>query len=282
MISYASRPTLNLAAISFARTLRIYRKPMNRFSAFATHLGISFIIFLGLAYLIVYQWYPGMFFDTDGGWRGMRIIFAVDLVLGPLLTLTVFKAGKPGLKFDLTAIATLQFVCLLAGTFIVYSERPIAVVYNDGRFTVTTSDDYADNSDTGVPDLKHFPGSNPKWVMVNTPSDLVENAELMIETYRSGGLLSSRADLYIPFSNEDQNFLSASTNTKLLREQKRWSMSLDSWLEVRGGTDDDYRFYTFTTRYSFGFLIYDRVTNKKIGLITSEPLSKASQIISLD
>ena len=51
---------------------------MTRYSAFAIHLGISFLIFLVLAYMIVFVWYPGILFDTDGGWRGMQIIIGVD------------------------------------------------------------------------------------------------------------------------------------------------------------------------------------------------------------
>ena len=95
---------------------------MTRLSAFATHLGISFIIFLALAYLVVFHWYPGILFDADGGWRGMQIIFAVDLVLGPMLTLAVFKPGKPGLKTDMTFIGLLQTVCLIAGTYVVWAD----------------------------------------------------------------------------------------------------------------------------------------------------------------
>ena len=83
-----------------------------RINAFLIHLTISFIIFLVLAYLIVLHWYPLPYFHTDGGWRGIRIIAGVDLVLGPLLTLIVFKPGKPGLKFDLTLIGLAQAVAL--------------------------------------------------------------------------------------------------------------------------------------------------------------------------
>ena len=39
-------------------------------------------------------------------------IFLVDVVLGPGLTLMVFKPGKPGLKFDMAAIVVLQMVAL--------------------------------------------------------------------------------------------------------------------------------------------------------------------------
>ena len=63
---------------------------MTRISAFLVHLGISFAIFLALAYLVVFIWYPDFFFSTDGGWQGIRIIALVDLVLGPVLTLCVF------------------------------------------------------------------------------------------------------------------------------------------------------------------------------------------------
>ena len=134
---------------------------MNRFSAFAVHMAISLAIFAVLTYLVVVEWYPGMFFDTDGGWRGMRIIIAVDLVLGPTLTLVVYKAGKPGLKMDLTLIGLLQATCLAAGTYIVYTEKPHAVVYTEGRFTVMTADDYR-AVDVAIPNLRHFPGDSPQ------------------------------------------------------------------------------------------------------------------------
>jgi hypothetical protein len=71
---------------------------LNRFPAFGIHLGLSFVIFVVLAYLVIFVWYPSFFFDTDSGWRGMQIIVGIDLVLGPMLTLVVFKAGKPELK----------------------------------------------------------------------------------------------------------------------------------------------------------------------------------------
>ncbi|MCG6936115.1 MAG: hypothetical protein LJE73_09510, partial [Proteobacteria bacterium] len=73
-------------------------QPISRWRAFLIHLGISLVIFLILAYIILIKWYPVPFFYTDGGWQGVRIVAAVDLVLGPLLTLLVYKHGKPGLK----------------------------------------------------------------------------------------------------------------------------------------------------------------------------------------
>ncbi|MEJ2399037.1 MAG: hypothetical protein P8Z67_12590, partial [Gammaproteobacteria bacterium] len=101
---------------------------MTKLKAFASHLGISFLIFLIILYFIIFKWYPFPFFSTDGGWQGIRIIIGVDLVLGPLLTLIVFKPGKPGLKFDLSVIAIMQAGALAWGIWTVHHQRPIAAV----------------------------------------------------------------------------------------------------------------------------------------------------------
>ena len=128
---------------------------MNRFGAFAAHLGISLIVFLILGYIILFHWYPDFFFASDGGWQGIRIIAAVDLVLGPMLTLVVYKQGKPSLRFDLTCIGLFQAVCLAAGVWVVYSERPVAMIYADGLFTTQSADDYH-KAGQEVPDLESF------------------------------------------------------------------------------------------------------------------------------
>jgi hypothetical protein len=87
---------------------------ISRYEASFYHFLISFVVFVVLAYFVLFRWYPEFFYTIDGGWEGMRIIIGVDLILGPLLTLVVFKAGKPGLKFDLSMIAIIHSVCLQA------------------------------------------------------------------------------------------------------------------------------------------------------------------------
>ena len=81
---------------------------ITRLNAFLIHFSISLVIFFILLYFILVQWYPQPLFSTDGGWRVIRIIAVVHLMLGPLLTLIVFKPGKKGLKFDLSMIALVQ------------------------------------------------------------------------------------------------------------------------------------------------------------------------------
>ncbi len=240
---------------------------MSRYSAFGIHLGISFAIFLVLAYLVVFEWYPGMFFDIDGGWRGMRIITAVDMVLGPTLTLAVYKAGKKGLRMDLTLIGLLQFACLFAGTYVVYVERPLAVVFNDGAFAVLSTDDYVNDAGIDVPDLRHIPGDYPKWVLVEVPTGVTEEADFRKKYMSENRLLNSAVENYRPFSVDHDQFTSHALDISVIQNRDVGKLALDDWLAEHGGSLEDYAFYTLSTRYQFGYLGFRVDTGERVGML---------------
>jgi hypothetical protein len=238
---------------------------MSRYRAAAIHFGLSAAIFVALAYVVVAVWYPGMFFRIDGGWQGMRILILVDLVLGPLLTLIVFKAGKPGLKVDLALIGAIQLSCLAAGTWIVKSERPIAVVYVDGYFFTMSKDSY---TELGLqpPELSEIPGPSPKWVMVELPSDAVEQAELREDMWKKKRPLRTLTDRYVAFDASKLRDSEAYPLTQL-QDQDREAKLIDAWLEKHGGTLADYEFFPIGTRYAFTFLGFDSNERKMLGLL---------------
>ena len=108
---------------------------VTRKQAFLTHLSVSGLIFLIIAYLIVYHWYPEFYFSLDGGDRAIITIFFVDVVLGPGLTLIIFKQGKKSLKFDMSVIVLLQLSALTWGIHSVYNGRTATTVFHQGKFT---------------------------------------------------------------------------------------------------------------------------------------------------
>ncbi len=115
---------------------------MQRTQAFLIHLGISSVDIRGARLSRRRGLVSRLLLRTDGGWQGLRLLLGVDLVLGPLLTLIVYRAGKPGLRFDLTAIGIIQATCLAAGIWIVHGERPLAMVYSDGSFYSVTAQSF--------------------------------------------------------------------------------------------------------------------------------------------
>jgi hypothetical protein len=105
-----------------------------RARAAGIHLAISTVIFGVTLYLILVHWYPGFHFRVDGGWQGVRIMAAVDLVLGPLLTLVVFNPFKARrlIAFDLTCIGLSQLAALVWGFAAIHGQRPVSFNYYDG------------------------------------------------------------------------------------------------------------------------------------------------------
>ncbi len=240
---------------------------MSRFQAFAIHLAISALIFVALAALVLYVWYPGFFFQTDGGWQGIRIIVLVDLVLGPLLTLVVYKAGKKGLAMDLTLIAAFQGICLLAGTWIVYSERPLALVFADGQFNAVTADTYR-NADMPVPDFSDYPGPTPKWVMVQLPADPIEQSRIrreLMESERSTILLR---EFYQPFDAQAPDFMDESTAFRYVQEDDFDNRGIAAFSSEQGRAATQFKFYPYAARYQYFYLAFDREAHTFAGALT--------------
>jgi hypothetical protein len=114
---------------------------ISRKQAFLTHLSVSGAVFFVLSYLIVFHWYPDYYFFLDGGNRAIVTIFLVDVVLGPGMTLLVFKPGKKNLKFDVTMILLVQVSALMWGINSVYTGRSATTVFYLGKFTCVSHPD---------------------------------------------------------------------------------------------------------------------------------------------
>lgn len=112
-----------------------------RVKAFLIHLGISAAIIATVLTLVFVYWYPAPFFDYEGAWTPLRILISVDLIVGPLLTLLVFKPGKRWLWLDMAFIFALQIGALGYGTYALWSQRPLVMAFAvDGFYVVNPKD----------------------------------------------------------------------------------------------------------------------------------------------
>lgn len=119
---------------------------MSRWKASAIHLSISLTAGLLVGVILFGVWYPPPYFHAAGADELVLLLVGVDIVLGPLLTLVVFRSGKRGLKFDLAVIALLQASALTYGLSIVLLSRPVFLVGALDRFTLVSASDI-DESD---------------------------------------------------------------------------------------------------------------------------------------
>jgi hypothetical protein len=228
---------------------------MTKLRAFLIHLGISLFVFGVIAYLVAEVWYPGFFFQTDGGWQGLRLLLGVDLVVGPLLTLIVYRAGKPGLKVDLALIGAMQVACLAAGVWIVRGERPLAIVYVDGSFFSVTAQSFKEVN-MPVPNLDSLPGPYPKWVSVKLPKAYDAQSTIRREMLVSGRMLATRWEDYAPFDPKDLEEKEARQAREIV-DRDRDSQAIPPWLAEHGHGIENYRFYLFGARYAYCYLGFD-------------------------
>jgi len=239
---------------------------MSRSSAVLLHLGISLAVFGVLAALVVFVWYPDFFFIADGGWQGLRLIMTVDLVAGPLLTLVAYKVGKPSLRMDMTLIALFQTACLTGGTWVVYNERPLALVYSDGTFFSMSRKDFAEfDVDPAV--LNALPGRWPKRVAVALPDDPEQESELRAQALRSGRPLRTFPEHFVPLDLTRLDIAREAIAPAELNALDRASGHLSGWLARHGGEVSDFAFLRFASRYHYAFLGIARDEPRIVGML---------------
>ncbi len=246
---------------------------MSRYLAAFYHLLISLVVFVGLAYLVLFVWYPDFFYTIDGGWEGMRIIIFVDLVLGPCLTLVVYKAGKPGLKFDLTCIGLLQSLCLAAGLFVVYSERPTFFIFYEGHFYSASQDTFERYRQT-APDPSSHPGPTPIKVIARVPDNPIEEADFRKILYQDGIPIWVYERSYAPLASHMDEVMAQAFDLSDLKARDTEG-KLDHWLEDHGGEIEDYSFFPIHSRYQSPFVAIRNADRQFVDVVlVPAPLSQ--------
>lgn len=109
-----------------------------RLKAACIHFGISLLVALAAALLVFLVWYPYPYREISGGRELFMMVVAVDVVMGPLMTLTIFNLKKPMKERcrDLAIIGLLQLAALAYGLWTVSVARPVHLGYEIDRFRV--------------------------------------------------------------------------------------------------------------------------------------------------
>lgn len=193
---------------------------MTRYKAASIHFLISASIVCVIFAVIFFVWYPGPTFRIAGAMSIVLVLVSVDLVLGPTLTLIVYKEGKPGLKFDLVVIAVIQIAALAYGSYTFYQERPYYLVFAVDRFNLVT-EKQIDKSELLYPELMEKPFADVIKVFARLPEDPEEFQAFMDSVILEGEPdLEARPEYWEPYVDGKDIILAA---TKRLEDLKRTS-----------------------------------------------------------
>jgi len=131
------------------------------------HLLICAAVAAVAAAVVFLLWYPGLYRSVSGGRELFLIVTSVDIVLGPLLTFTIFNPKKDWkhLRRDLVTIGLMQSAALLYGLHTVYLARPVAMVFEGDRFRVIPAAEvYLPELPKARPEYQTLPLTGP-WIL---------------------------------------------------------------------------------------------------------------------
>lgn len=208
---------------------------MSRWKAAAIHLSISITIGLAAALLIFGLWYPPPYSQATGAPELVMLLLGVDLVLGPLLTLAVFKRGKKGMTFDLCVIGVLQACALAYGLSVVAGARPVFIVGAIDRFVLVSANelDPKDLADA-KPEFRALPWTGPRLVGVEMPANPQEHDDLMFSG-AAGKDVDKFPKYYVDYAQAAPKLLARARPLDSVRQaHPQATPLLDGWLQKSG------------------------------------------------
>ena len=176
----------------------------NRYQASGAHLLGSVGIGLVSAAAVFLMWYPGPLAAATGVTDIFLMLLAVDVVIGPFITLIVFNPAKKELKRDLSIVLLLQMAALLYGLHAVFIARPAYMVFNVDRFDLIYANELTDEKLATARDaqFKTVPVFGPQTIAARRPDSKKERSDLMFGSLAGGDDLHQMPQYYEPYANQ--------------------------------------------------------------------------------
>lgn len=236
------------------------------------HLAISATFIAMLLCIIFFIWYPSPFLESSGLKEILLIVLAIDLILGPILTLIVYKPNKPSLKFDISFIVTIQLLALGYGVYTIHQGHPVYVTYTVDRFTIINFKDSALEK-IQDPTLQTSGLWKPKFVYVELPTDPKEIDKITFEVLSGKPDVDARPEYYKPFEKYKESVLKGGINPQKLLANSKNQNILNQFLKKHGKKVENYAFLPLSGKDSDVLWVWDISTKSPVSTLAINPWS---------
>jgi hypothetical protein len=246
----------------------------DRLMACTVHLGLSLCIALIAASLVFGIWYPYPYREISGGRDLFILIVSVDVILGPLITLSVFDRKKPRveLRRDLTIVGALQVAALAYGLWTISIARPVHMVFEIDRFRVVHAIDIApellEKTPVGVDAL---PLTGPTLLGLREFKNSQESMEATLAALQ-GVQLGARPDLWQTYEKSVPDILKAAKPVSTLKQRfATQAQEIDRVLINAGRTEQNTVYLPLVGRKSFWTVFLDSKTALVVATLPLDP-----------
>ena len=190
---------------------------LERKTTILLHLTLTAIVAAVVVAVIFVLWYPAPYFAVSGVRDVLLMLLGVHLVVGPLLTLYLYKPGKKGLWFDMVCVVVMQVAALGYGGLVIYEQRPLFVVFSVDRFAVLPE---ADLVHDGSPIAACADTTRaPCLAVAVRPEDTELRNTLLVRSLEQGIELEQQPEFWQPLSAQREAVLDKAQRLEALAQK---------------------------------------------------------------
>jgi hypothetical protein len=218
-------------------------------------------------------WYPDPYFEAIDAGRLILILVAVDVVMGPLITLIVFNLKKPELKRDLTIVVLLQLAALVYGMHAVFIARPVYAVFNVDRFDVVAASeiDPAELKKAQRAEFESLPWWGPKIIAAKLPADKKELETILFSSVAGGADVFHLPRYYVPYAEMMELAKSKAMPIAVLRKKAGGATLVDRFIAQHGQHEAQLGFVPLRGRKNDFAVVLEINTGKVAGFLLMDP-----------
>ncbi|WOE41338.1 TfpX/TfpZ family type IV pilin accessory protein [Acinetobacter chinensis] len=176
-----------------------------RLKFFLCHLLISIIIALIVTGIIFFIWYPSPLAQAVGVTHLFIMLILIDLIVGPLMTLLIYKKDINAFKMDLSIIIIIQIAALVYGLHSITQGRPAWIVFNQNKFElIRVNDQFIENTEHINEKFQNISWTGPQYVAAIPSQNMKQREDDLFMDALGGVSLAQRPERYVTLSHVKQ------------------------------------------------------------------------------
>lgn len=190
-----------------------------RLKFFLSHLSLSLLSVVLIIGLVFFVWYPTPLAIAVGVIHIFSMLLIIDVVMGPVLGVLVYKEGKKSLKFDLSLIILLQISALLYGVYSIEQGRPAWIAYYVDSFELIRKNEIMDEHlQQALPQFQQPSWLKPQYSAVEFAKDKNQRSDDMFAEVLGGISLAQRPERYVELTKAKKQMQQRAKKLELLQQ----------------------------------------------------------------
>lgn len=241
---------------------------MTRWKASFIHLIMSILVIGAVAAYIIYFWYPLPLMHMSQADKLLLMVGGIDLIVGPLLTLLVYKQGKKTLRMDLTVIAVVQAAFLSLGLYTMYQSRPVFLVATSTGLDMVFANEIDSTrlSKAKIERFKTLSFTKPLLVGAKMPTDIEEKNNIVTSALSGAGDIQTMPEYYVEYQELIPDILASSAPLQLSKTVSEESLAvMQEAAKNYGYQPSELRYVHLGSVRGYAIMLLDAKTGQIVG-----------------